>query len=101
MAGDPDSETGLRAAIADCLDRRRRALTDTIRVVAAQEGTVLHAHACAMAVPMLYAHWEGFAKEALQLYIEFLEHSAVAQREVRASLLAYSWSGRSESCLAR
>jgi len=88
-----DPSTALRTAIADCLDRRRNALTETARVVAAHKGTVLHQRACAMAIPMLYAHWEGFAKEVLQLYVEFLEKSAVAQREVHASLLAYSWSG--------
>jgi len=91
---DPNAEPGLtlRRAIADCLDRRRNALTETVRVVAAHKSTVLHQRACAMAIPMLYAHWEGFAKEALQLYVEFLEESAVVQREVHSSLLAYSWS---------
>lgn len=86
-------ETTLREAIADCLDRRRTALTETVRVVGAHKDTVLHQRACAMAIPMLYAHWEGFAKEALQLYVEHLERSAVAQRDVHANLLAYSWSG--------
>lgn len=95
VASDPSVETGLalRTAIADCLDRRRNALTETVRVVAAHKDTVLHQRACAMAIPMLYAHWEGFAKEVLQLYVEFLEQSVVAQREVHSSLLAYSWSG--------
>lgn len=88
-----DPSTALRSAIADCLDRRRTALTETVRVVAAHRDTVLHQRACAMAIPMLYANWEGFAKEALQLYVEFLEKSALAQREVHANLLAYSWSG--------
>jgi len=45
-----------------------------------------------MAIPMLYAHWEGFAKEALRLYVEFLASIEVAQRDVDANLLAYSWS---------
>lgn len=89
----PDQETLLRQTIADHLDRRRTALTETVRVVAAHKGTILHQRACAMAIPMLYAHWEGFAKEALRLYVEFLEHSSVAQRDIHANLLAYSWSG--------
>lgn len=95
MAADSGSEPGLslRTAIADCLDRRRNALTETVRVVAAHKDTVLHQRACAMAIPMIYAHWEGFAKEVLQLYVEFLEKCAVAQREVHSNLLAYSWSG--------
>lgn len=95
MASNPNLDPGteLRTAIADCLDRRRTALTETVRVVAAHKDTVLHPRACAMAIPMLYAHWEGFAKEVLQLYVEFIEKSAVSQREAQASLLAYSWSG--------
>lgn len=93
MNENVDPGTVLRNAIADCLDRRRTALTETLRVVTAHKDTVLHQRACAMAIPMLYAHWEGFAKEVLQLYVEFLEGCAVAQREVQASLLAYSWSG--------
>lgn len=82
-----------RILIADSLDRRRKALTETMRVVVTHKNTPLHHRACAMAIPMIYAIWEGFAKEALQLYVEYLAKSAVEQREVRASLLAYSWSG--------
>lgn len=88
-----DPGTSLGAAIADCLDRRRTALTETVRVVATHKDTVLHQRACAMAIPMLYAHWEGYAKEVLQLYVEYLGKTAIAQREVQPSLLAYSWSG--------
>lgn len=93
LTDNTDLGSALRAAIADCLDRRRTALTETARVVAAHKDTVLHQRACAMAIPMLYAHWEGFAKEVLELYVEFLEKSALAQRDVRTSILAYSWSG--------
>lgn len=87
----PESE--LRAAVTDCLDRRRTALTETERVVAALRGNVLQPRACAMAVPMLYAVWEGYTKEVLQLYIEFLEKRSLPQRDLKPDMLAYAWSG--------
>lgn len=93
MATILEAELRLSEAIADCLDRRRTALTETSRIVSSHRGTVLFQRACGMAIPMLYAHWEGFAKEVLQLYVEYLERVAPIQLEVQSSLLAYSWSG--------
>lgn len=87
------SQIALKQAIADSFDRRRNALTETFRVVIVHKDTVLVPRACAMAVPMIYAHWEGYIKEVLQLYIEFLEDLALPQRDVSAALLAYAWSG--------
>jgi hypothetical protein len=61
------SQTGeqrLKVDIADALDRRREVLTQTTRVVDVLGGTRLNQQACAMAVPMIYAQWEGFVKEA-------------------------------------
>lgn len=86
-------ELSFKESLADCLDRRRIALTETERVVSAMKESVLFQRACAMAVPMLYAHWEGFAKEALQLYVEFLEGVKVPLSDTEASLLAYAWTG--------
>ena len=82
-----------KEGVADCLDRRRTALTETERVVSAMKETVLFQRACAMAIPMLYANWEGFAKESLQLYVEFLEGAKVPLSDIEASLLAYVWTG--------
>lgn len=81
----------LEQGIADCLDRRRQTLTETQRVVQSLRGTVLHEHGCRMAVPMIYAIWEGFAKEALQLYIEYIESKQISQAETATPLLAYAW----------
>lgn len=86
-------ENELRVAVTDCLDRRRTALTETERVVAALRGNVLQPRACAMAVPMLYAVWEGYTKEVLQLYIELLEKRSLPQQDLKPDMLAYAWSG--------
>jgi hypothetical protein len=64
-----------------------------MRVVASTKGTVLLSSASQMAVPMIYAHWEGFAKEALQLYAEYLEVIGLPQGETSSALLAYAWEG--------
>jgi hypothetical protein len=85
----PDAE--VKEAIADSLDRRRTALTETSRVVTNLRDNVLQARACAMAVPMVYAVWEGYTKEVLQLYIEHLEGRSLKQREVKPAILAYAW----------
>lgn len=86
-------EIRFKEGLADCLDRRRIALTETERVVSAMKDSVLFQRACTMAIPMLYAHWEGFAKEALQLYVEFLEEVELPLSDTEASLLAYAWTG--------
>lgn len=77
--------------VADSLDRRRTSLTETLRVVASARGTVLIDQACRMSVPMIYAIWEGFAKEVLQLYVEYLGSIELPQSEASTSLLAYAW----------
>ncbi|HGM7062461.1 hypothetical protein JY464_07400 [Stenotrophomonas maltophilia] len=86
-----NSASTLEQGIADCLDRRRQTLTETQRVVISLRGTVLHAHSCRMAVPMIYAIWEGFAKEVLQLYIEYIEATQIPQAQTATPLLAYAW----------
>ncbi|HEL4164221.1 MAE_28990/MAE_18760 family HEPN-like nuclease [Stenotrophomonas maltophilia] len=88
-----DVGSNLAQGVADCLDRRRHTLTETQRVVLSLQGTVLHEHACRMAVPMLYAIWEGFAKEVLQLYIEHIQSTEIPQSETATPLLAYAWTG--------
>lgn len=87
------AEAKLAEGVADCLDRRREALTETLRVVASSRSTVLLDQACRMAVPMIYAIWEGYAKETLQLYVEYLGSINICQAEVSTSLLAYAWTG--------
>jgi len=82
----------LAQAIADCLDRRRLTLTNTKRVVLSLKDNVLQKHSCCMAIPMIYAIWEGFAKEVLQLYLEYIKESKIPQSKAATALLAYAWS---------
>lgn len=86
-----NSALTLEQGIADCLDRRRQTLTETQRVVLSLRSTVLHEHSCRMAVPMIYAIWEGFAKEVLQLYIEHIQSTQIPQARTATPLLAYAW----------
>jgi len=48
-----------------------------------------------MAIPIFYAHWEGFVKEALQDYLRFVQELNIPQKDVAPALLAYSWSSNS------
>lgn len=84
-------EQRLKDDIADALDRRRAVLAETDRVVSKLANTGLRDRVCAMAVPMIYAQWEGFTKEALRLYVEFVEGLNVPLSDASASLLAYAW----------
>ncbi|MEC4682067.1 MAG: MAE_28990/MAE_18760 family HEPN-like nuclease [Nitrospirota bacterium] len=79
--------------IAECHERRTLALTQTLRVIAELKNTVFFQHVCSMAIPMLYAEWEGFIKEVLQLYLEYLQKRAIPQKDIRSEILAYAWSG--------
>ncbi len=86
-------EETLTKGIADCLDRRRQSLTETLRVTTSLKRTVLFDQACRMAVPMIYAIWEGFTKETLQLYLEYIESIELRQSEASTAILAYAWTG--------
>jgi hypothetical protein len=59
--------------MAEAVDRRREEISQILRVVANAENTTLEQTASMMAIPILYAQWEGFVKEAVGEYIEFVE----------------------------
>lgn len=73
------------------LDQRRLEITNLRRVVQNYIDKPLKATAIRMAIPMLYAQWEGYVREVCQLYLEFIETSGTKIRELRADLLAYLW----------
>ncbi len=50
-----------------------------------------------MAIPLLYANWEGYIKEVCQLYLEYIERSGTKSRELKADLVGYLWSSSLKS----
>ncbi len=81
-----------KAQLADLADDRRSNLTHVERVSTTfPEGHTLGSMANAMAIAMLYAQFEGFVKDALRLYVEYVEGQKVPQSEAIPCLIAYSW----------
>lgn len=77
--------------IADNLDKRRLEITNLRRVLLNYVDKPLEKTAIRMAIPLLYANWEGFVREVCQLYLEYVENSGIRIRELRAGLLGYLW----------
>jgi hypothetical protein len=84
------TEDEFLASIADELDRRREAVTRVKRVVAHLRGTTLEQTAAIMAIPMLYAHWEGYVKQTVSTYVEFVESQAMLPHQANAGIFAFS-----------
>jgi hypothetical protein len=81
----------LLAQIAGNLDRRRLEITNLRRILLAHVGKSLESTVVRMCVPMIYAHWEGYVKEVCQLYLEQVEASVAAARQLQPALLGYLW----------
>ena len=77
--------------ITNNLEQRRLEITKVRRVTLNWEGKPLEATVVGMAVPMIYAHWEGYVKEVCQLYLEYVESSVGCSRELHVDLLGYMW----------
>ncbi|MCJ2129411.1 MAE_28990/MAE_18760 family HEPN-like nuclease [Methylobacterium sp. E-045] len=77
-------------ATADAVDRRREEVNLVLRVVAGQEGTVLEQTAAIMALPVLYAHWEGFVKETVSQYIEYIEMQRLHPRTTHPTIFSFA-----------
>lgn len=84
----PNEEFGLQ--VADALDRRRLEITRIKQVVLVAKETLYEATATSMAIPALYAHWEGFVKEALTLYLEYVEARGLTPVQANPSIFAFS-----------
>ena len=78
-------------AIAENLDQRRLEFTNIRRVVLRFVGGPLESAASRMAVPMIYALWEGFVKEVCQLYIEHIEQSVSVAAHLQPAILGHMW----------
>lgn len=60
------------------------------RLIFFAQGTVYTDLVNRMAIPMLYAHWEGFVYDALTLYCEFLRRERISFQDITPTLAAYS-----------
>jgi hypothetical protein len=78
-------------AIGENLDQRRLEFTNIRRVVLKFVGGPLEPAAARMAIPMIYAVWEGFVKEVCQLYLEYVEQSVSKASHLQPAILGHMW----------
>lgn len=76
--------------LSEAVDRRRQEITLILRVVGNEEGTILEQTAAVMALPVLYAHWEGFVKESVAEYIEFLEQQDLSPNQAHPTIFSFA-----------
>lgn len=79
------------AQITENLDLRRLEITNVRRILLNHVGKTLEGTAVRMAVPMVYAHWEGYVKEACQLYLEYIEGAVATAGQLQPAILGYLW----------
>lgn len=87
-------EAAFLASIAEAVDRRRDEITRVKRVVSDLKGSTLETTAAVMALPMFYAHWEGFVKEALQMYVEYVEKLQLEPADAHPVMYSFSMKRR-------
>jgi hypothetical protein len=86
-----NTQEDLLTQIADNLDRRRMEITNLRRILMSYTGKPLENTAVRMSIPMIYAHWEGYVKEACELYLEHVEASVASASHLQPALLGYLW----------
>jgi hypothetical protein len=86
--------------IAEVVDQRRAAISHIQRVVGAVKGTPLEQTAAIMAIPMFYAHWEGFVKEVMALYIEYVEKRRIDPSKAHPTMFSFSMKKRIRGLIA-
>ncbi|MEY9726279.1 MAE_28990/MAE_18760 family HEPN-like nuclease [Bradyrhizobium yuanmingense] len=80
--------------LADLVDARREEITRVQRVVNEFKDKPLERTAATMALPVLYAHWEGFVKEAIELYLECLESQSLDVKKLHPTMLSFAMKKR-------
>lgn len=86
-----ESLSALFETIGENLDQRRLEFTNIRRVVLRFVGGPLEPAAARMAIPMIYAVWEGFVKEVCQLYLEYVEQSVSRAAHLQPAILGHMW----------
>lgn len=77
--------------ITNNLDRRRFEFTSLKRVIYGFVGRQLEPTVVQMAIPMIYANWEGYIKEVCQIYLEHVEATVSFCNQLKPTLLSHLW----------
>lgn len=88
------------AIMSEAVDRRREEISLVLRVVSNEEGSVLEQTASIMALPVLYAHWEGFVKEAVAEYVEFVEKQELSLSQAHPTIFSFAMRKRLKALIA-
>jgi len=86
--------------MAEAVDRRRQEIGLVQRVVANETGTTLEQTASIMALPILYAHWEGFVKETVGEYIDFVEKQDLDPSQAHPTIFSFAMRKRLKTLIA-
>jgi hypothetical protein len=84
------SDEEFQLLVAEAVDRRREEISLVLRVVSNEADTVLEQTAAIMALPVLYAHWEGFVKEVVGEYVEFIEKQQIAPSQAHPTIFSFA-----------
>jgi len=84
------TEEDFAQAVANALKRRQSSITHIKQVVVEMQGTLYDTTAATMAIPLFYAHWEGFVRETLMIYLEFVEEQQILPQNANPTIFAFS-----------
>lgn len=82
------SETQFNTLIDETISERRRELRTTKAAVRAQGRAHELAAACRGYFCLLYAHWEGFVKDSVRLYLDYVEYENPDRQKLATSIWA-------------
>lgn len=82
--------TELNTALNDALAWRKKEITNIFLNIKSQNREHLKQTLIRATVPILYAHWEGFTKEAATYYIEFVARQKLSYSDLSTNFLAIS-----------
>jgi RiboL-PSP-HEPN len=85
------NKSALLVEMAENLDQRRLEFTNMRRVILKFAGGPLESAVVRMAIPMVYALWEGYVKEVCQLYLEYIEHNVSRAVDLHPAILGHMW----------
>jgi len=84
------TEDDFNHTIANALKHRCLSVNQIKKVVTEMQGTIYETTAATMAIPLLYAHWEGFVRETLTSYIKFIEAQNIPPLTTNPTIFAFS-----------